>query len=306
MLNVVNKNCGYCRKKTPEKILANLMIKTLPENKTFGGRLKVVECTICGLRYLNPTPDPKELHKIYDFDVYEDSTNSNPVLQRYFADVLKSKCKKLESILEIGCGTGDFLAVLEKEGVEVAGVEFAESSKRVKYNGQLYVGRMEDIDIKDKKFDGVLMLNVVEHLDDPMYVFSKAHAFLADSGVLVMRNPNSDLFFNPAYKYLIETPKYLVHLALNIIAKKTRFTLVGFQSQHLFYFNKSSMKRMLDANNFDMEHFTTVDPFNKYRFRKALREFKLIEAGIAGIRHILGYIGLGPECIVVARKGKGA
>lgn len=302
MLNVVNKNCVYCGKKAPEKMLANLMIKTLPENKVFGGRLKIVECKICGLRYLNPTPDPKELHKIYDFDVYLDSTNFNPVLQKYFYNTLKYKCEKLESVLEIGCGTGDFLAVLEKEGIKVAGVEFAESSERVKFNGQLYVGRMEDIDIKDKDFDSVLMLNVMEHLDDPMYVLSKAHTFLADGGILVMRNPNSDLFFNPFYKYLIEIPKYLVHLALNFMGKKTRFTVVGFQNQHLFYFNKSSMEKVLDANNFDMEYFTTADPFNRYRFGKALRAFKLIEAGIAGIRHILGFIGLGPECIVVARR----
>lgn len=302
MLNVVNRNCGYCKKKTPEKTLANLMIKTLPENKTFGGRLKIVECRICGLRYLNPSPDPTELHKIYDFDVYEDSTNSNPVLQEYFYDILKSKCKKIESVLEIGCGTGDFLAVLEKNGIEVAGVEFAESSKRVKFNGQLYVGRMEDIDIKDRKFDAVLMLNVMEHLDDPMYVLKKAYAFLADGGVLVMRNPNSDLFFNPVYRYLMEIPKYLVHLALNLIPRKTRFTVVGFQSQHLFYFNKNSMRKMLDASGFNMEYFTTADPFNRYRFGKALREFRLIEAGIAGTRHILGFIGLGPECIVVARR----
>jgi 2-polyprenyl-3-methyl-5-hydroxy-6-metoxy-1,4-benzoquinol methylase len=196
----------------------------------------------------------------------------------------------------------DFLAVLEKEGIEVAGVEFAESSQRVKFNGPLHVGRMEDIDIKGEKFDGLLMLNVMEHLDDPMYVLSKAHAYLLDGGVLVMRNPNSDLFFNPAYKVLIEVPKYLVHLALNIVGKKTRFTVVGFQNQHLFYFNKSSMRKMLEANNFSMEYFTTADPFNQYRFGKALKEFNLIEAGIAGIRHILGYMGLGPECIVVARR----
>jgi 2-polyprenyl-3-methyl-5-hydroxy-6-metoxy-1,4-benzoquinol methylase len=159
---------------------------------------------------------------------------------------------------------------------------------------------MEDIDLRAAAFDGILLLNVIEHLDDPASVLQKVATMLAPEGVLLMRHPNSDLFFSVPYKWIVEWPKYLLHRWLSWRGRKTRFTLVGFQNQHLFYFNRASVTRMLSDAGMEVRHFSTVDPYNRERMRRSIGEGRLLEALVAATRHVLGHLGLGPECLIVA------
>jgi SAM-dependent methyltransferase len=282
-------------------VLADRLIRDLPENAVFGGRLRLVECGHCGLRYLNPTPDVRDLTHIYNYDVYEDSTNNNPALMEHFYQTLVRYRPSLHKVIEIGCGTGEFLALLESRGLETAGVEFADSATRVKFKGQLYVGRMEDIAVPSARFDAVLLLNVIEHLSDPIAVLRKIRTMLQPGGLLLLRHPNSDLFHFPPYRYSIELGKYALHRWLQARGRKTKFTLVGFQNQHLFYFNKRIMTRLLTDADFDIVSFSTTDPYNRQRMSRALKSGRLVEAGIAFARHALSLVDLGPECLIVAR-----
>ncbi len=304
MLRVVETQCAQCRTATSEKVLADRLIRTLPENEVFGGKLRIVECNECGLRYLNPTPDVRDLGEIYNYDVYEDSTNNNPVLMEHFYRTLTQYVPKPQRLIEIGCGTGDFLAWLQGKGIEqVEGVEFADSANRVKYNGPLHVGRMEDINLPEAAYDVVLLLNVIEHLSDPQAVLVKIRRMLKPGGVLLLRHPNSDLFFFKPYWLCVEVPKYLMHRRLVKRGKRTGFTIAGFQNQHLFYFDRRAITRMLNSAGLQVQHFSTTDPYNRLRIGKSLKNGKLIEAGIASVRHALGTVGLGPECLSVATPG---
>jgi len=300
ILRTTTTQCSYCLKPTPEKVRADFMIRHLPENEVFAGKLRIVECRACGLRYLNPMPDLRDLGHIYNYDVYEDSTNNNPVLMEHFHSTLKQHSKQLRTVLEIGCGTGEFLAYLESQGIEATGVEFADSATRVKFKGKLLVGRMEDIDIPDASFDAVLLLNVIEHLSDPLAVLVKIRRMLPPGGVLLLRQPNSDLFFNYAYRTLVEFPKFLLHRLLRARGRKTGFTVLGFQNQHLYYFNRRSLTRLLERAGFTVGGYGTVDPYNRKRMWKALKRFNVVEGGVAALRHVLGFIGLGPESLTVA------
>lgn len=302
MLRVVETHCMHCSAPTPERILADKLIRTLPENEVFGGKLRIVECGSCGLRYLNPTPDVRDLGEIYNYDVYEDSTNNNPVLMEHFHQTLTRYVPRPQRLVEIGCGTGDFLAWLQARGIaNVEGVEFADSANRVKFDGPLHVGRMEEIDLPESAYDVVLLLNVIEHLSDPQAVLVKIRRMLRPGGVLLLRHPNADLFFFKPYWLCVEVPKYLMHRRLVKRGKRTGFTIAGFQNQHLFYFDRRAITRMLEAAGLRVEHFSTTDPYNRLRIGKSIRKGKLIEAGIASVRHALGTVGLGPECLSVAR-----
>lgn len=306
MLRVVETHCVQCHPViTPEKVVADQLIRTLPENVKFGGKLRIVECENCGLRYLNPTPDVRDLGHIYDYDVYEDSTNNNPVLMEHFHQAIIRHVPKPQRLIEIGCGTGDFLAWLQGKGIEnVEGVEFADSANRVKYNGSLHIGRMEDLTLEEGAYDVVLLLNVIEHLSDPLAVLTKIRKMLKPGGVLLLRHPNSDLFFFTPYWLLVEVPKYAMHRRLVKQGKRTGFTIAGFQNQHLFYFNRKSVTKMLDSAGLSVEHFSTTDPYNKLRITKSVKRGKILEAGVASVRHLLGSVGLGPECLSVATRKK--
>lgn len=301
MLNVVETYCKLCTTKTPEKVRASFLIRDLQENNIFGRKLKIVECRMCGLRYLNPMPSPDSLHAIYDYDTYIDSTNNNLFLQEYFLEMAMTHCFGIEEVLEVGCGTGEFLSFLEKKGMRVTGVEFAESADRVKFNGKLYYGRIEDIDFRGEVFDLIFVLNVIEHLTDPLTALKKLRKTLKNDGILILRHPNSDLFFNIFYKTFIEIPKFLLFRIRKIMGRKSRFTIIGFQNQHLFYFNRKTVCRLLNKSGFSVEYFTTNDPYNKYRLRTSFKKGKYFEGIISFVRYAMSYFGLGSECIIVAR-----
>lgn len=73
-----------------------------------------------------------------------------------------------KSILDIGCGHGVYGRELVKKGYEYTGIEAnkdyaAEACKHVK----AFHMRAEKLDFPDKSFDTVIMLEVLEHLEDP-------------------------------------------------------------------------------------------------------------------------------------------
>lgn len=299
-LRTTATSCLVCGTATPERVLASRRIRDLPENQLFGGNLRIVECEECGLRYLNPAPHASELAAIYDYDSWADSTNANPVLQDHFERLLRTHQPGLSTVCEIGCGVGDFLARLESNGLTVTGVEFAEPAEKMKFKGRAYFGMMEDIDLSGSQFDAVCLLNTIEHLSDPPAVLEKVRAALRPGGLFLVRCPNSDLFHFGPYKWTVELAKFVYHQRLFKSGRKTGFTIAGFQHQHLFYFDKRSLTTMLGRAGFEVKQLSTVDPYNALRARRALASARLAEGAIASLRHILGYLGLGPELLVVA------
>lgn len=114
------------------------------------------------------------------------------------------------SILDVGCGDGLFFPKLAKmgevEGVEPGGVGIDTDAGS---NGQIHRVPFDDEFDPGKQFDLILMLDVLEHLDEP------AEALVTASGLL---RPGGTLFVTvPAYRVL-----WTYHDELN--HHHTRFT----------------------------------------------------------------------------------
>ncbi|MCX6582307.1 MAG: class I SAM-dependent methyltransferase [Candidatus Aminicenantes bacterium] len=73
-----------------------------------------------------------------------------------------------KSILDIGCGHGVYGRELLKKGFEYTGIEGDEgyAAEAAKYVNAFHM-RAEKLEFPDKSFDTVIMLEVLEHLDDP-------------------------------------------------------------------------------------------------------------------------------------------
>jgi len=97
-------------------------------------------------------------------------------------------------ILDVGGGTGEISAgfVRESDGratttvvdIDPDSIEVARSSG---LDG--FVGRIEEFDAAEP-FDLVLMLNLIEHVADPLSVLSSARALLAPGGLVWLQTPN--------------------------------------------------------------------------------------------------------------------
>lgn len=114
--------------------------------------------------------------------------------RRLFREVLRASGSASPSILDVGGGTGDICASL----VEVAGpgargtvVDFDPKSIAVARERGLNAetARFEDFET-DESFDVVLLLNLIEHVDDPVGTLRRAGSLLSPGGVVWIQTPN--------------------------------------------------------------------------------------------------------------------
>ena len=93
----------------------------------------------------------------------------NKYYYRALKELVSSKFGRISRVLEIGCGTGDIIGFLnpkEGVGVDVSRKMIELASKHYpQKNLSFCVSAGESLDVKGK-FDGVLMVDVIEHLSD--------------------------------------------------------------------------------------------------------------------------------------------
>ncbi|MBV8198363.1 MAG: methyltransferase domain-containing protein, partial [Candidatus Eremiobacteraeota bacterium] len=99
-----------------------------------------------------------------------------------------------QSILEAGCGLGYFTYALKSAGYDAVGIDIsaqAVDQARRAY-GDFY--RAESVEsyaaTSSRKFDAIVMVEVIEHLEDPIALLHDAVQLLAPGGSIVLTTPN--------------------------------------------------------------------------------------------------------------------
>lgn len=193
------------------------------------GTFRVVQCQQCGLIFINPQPDAKEIARYYPDDYFHyhpfhvDAQRPNAwerlvltyhygyprdggirwidFLTRGFASVLKYHYYGLVpyipdgKILDVGCGSGEMLFKLRALGWDTYGVEISQSASQYarEIGLKVYTGNVEEIEFPDHYFDVIRLHAVFEHLPDPLVTLLELKRILKPSGriLMVLQNINS-------------------------------------------------------------------------------------------------------------------
>ena len=96
------------------------------------------------------------------------------------------------SLLEIGCGNGDFLHGMRELGWNVAGVELDAQSVAIarKRGLDVYHGTVENILLPKSSFSAIVMNHVIEHLIDPLSALKACYDLLRPGGQIIITTPN--------------------------------------------------------------------------------------------------------------------
>jgi ubiquinone/menaquinone biosynthesis C-methylase UbiE len=109
-------------------------------------------------------------------------------------------------ILDLGCGSGVFTALLHQRGFQATGLDLSPKLlelARGKYPGILFVeGDIEDLPFDDGTADSVLLSGIVHHLPEPARCAAEVHRVLKRGGRFVAFDPNRA---NP-FMYLYRDP----------------------------------------------------------------------------------------------------
>jgi 2-polyprenyl-3-methyl-5-hydroxy-6-metoxy-1,4-benzoquinol methylase len=96
-------------------------------------------------------------------------------------------------LLQIGCGYGLLLDEARRRGYEVEGVEpSVEAASYAREHLGLPVREMafEEADLQGARYDGILLVDVLEHLSDPRAALDRLRDLLAPDGALLIVTPD--------------------------------------------------------------------------------------------------------------------
>ena len=154
--------------------------------------ISLVRCLACGLFYRNPPP-VEHLRRHYDV-VYGDIGASEHIDRHrrtiYSAFLDAPPPAGRTRLLDIGCGSGEFLALARECGYQVEGVEVSPRGVELARRRGLTVHAGVEA-LGDATYDVVTLWNVVDFFPRPLEQMREIHRVLAPGGVAVVRAPNA-------------------------------------------------------------------------------------------------------------------
>lgn len=160
---------------------------------------RMVRCVRCGLVYLNPRPAPEVLIQMYnDYHQREgkDGQTWAVLMDKNFREVsllLSRAFPERGRLLDVGCGYGHFIGMMENLGWDATGIE--PSSRTVDHARQKGLNVIETTldkaSFPENSFDAVTAFYVLEHLFDPFSALRKIFLLLKPGGLLIVRVPHT-------------------------------------------------------------------------------------------------------------------
>jgi len=179
---------------------ASLYIRTRDHPLDLPGEYTYVRCTHCELVYLNPRPTWKErqLHYPAWYPGYYNWKNTKSFFQLRAVEFgfrkrwrIMARLVSSGRLLDIGCGSGDFLCWLQtRPGWQAFGVERNPGISQTAQQGggvNVTLGDADSLAFPDETFEVVMLWTVLEHLEDPLPSLRECVRVLRHEGILVVR-----------------------------------------------------------------------------------------------------------------------
>lgn len=151
--------------------------------------------------------------------------------------------KKNGTLLDVGCGLGSYLSMIQKIGWKGVGIEL--NKRAARYGREILkldirTGMIDDFDFPEKSFDVITMWHSIEHFTSPKQALIKAGRIIKDDGLILISTPNYDSLDRMIFKANwngLEVPL------------------------HLYYFTPATIQRLLVSAGFTIERVVhTIRP----------------------------------------------
>jgi 2-polyprenyl-3-methyl-5-hydroxy-6-metoxy-1,4-benzoquinol methylase len=206
-----------------------------------------------------------------------------------FLDLLPNGSGK--SILDVGCGVGEFLQLASKRGFQAVGIEPAEPlrmlAQKAAPEAKIHSGDLESAAFPPESFDCVAIWDVIEHLVDPRGALVFVHQLLKPGGYLGIATINhASLMYGIYHAWRRTIPQLARH-----------FGPMLFNPFHTYYFTKKSLATLVGTTGFEIvEHRGYEFPLSR------LAVSGTIKAGMRGLYLLQRLCGLEGEQYLFAKK----
>lgn len=179
----------------------------------------------------HPQPNNEELQKYYQSEDYISHTDAKRSWFEKMYHLVKQKAVRDKVslieyyngskgiVLDIGSGTGDFLAEAKKQNWKTVGMEPSDKAKSIaKQKGVCLVESYDELE--DHYFDVITMWHVLEHVPDLDFQINELKRLLKPDGTIIIAVPNYksfDAHFYGKYWAAYDVPRHLWHFSKSAI-----------------------------------------------------------------------------------------
>ena len=175
---------------------------------------------------------------------------------------IKSKISKSSFHLDIGCGPGTFLGILNKKsiGIDISQNQIKYAKKNYSNKKIKFISYKNKLPIKTNSVDSISLIELIEHIDntDLNYLLKECKRVLKKEGTICISTPN----------YFSLWP--VLELILN------QMSPVYYKHEHINKFTKSRIKQSMNRNGFqivELNSFMLISPFLafiSFKFAKSM------------------------------------
>lgn len=255
-----------------------------------GGEFQLERCQGCGLIFINPRPDREEIGQFYPVEYgphaeavglshkhrlsplrrriyslfynYPHGNQKDGMLQR--ALLLPVKWAAVRNaipfqgegkILDIGAGSGSFLASMKALGWDPYGVDISpEAVERTRALGvMMFQGEVQNASFPDRFFDVITLRAVLEHVHQPVETLQTVYRILKDQGLVYIVVPNiasANFWIFRGFWYALEAPRHLYAYSPSVmrrLAEKTGFRILSMRFRSSTLGLRASLQYWYDA-----------------------------------------------------------
>lgn len=214
--------------------MKNLKVK---DHSVSGEEFQLVFDEVLEMYKTTPQPSLDTLASYYESEDYISHTDAKRNLfEKIYhwvrSYMLSQKIKLVEKhtnttekkLLDIGCGTGDFLATAKKHSWNIAGVEPDENALQIateKTETEIHSNEVLS-KMDDQSFDAITMWHVLEHVPNLKEHISTLKRLLKPNGTIFIAVPNFNSHDANLYKEFwaaYDVPRHLWHFSQGSIKK---------------------------------------------------------------------------------------
>jgi 2-polyprenyl-3-methyl-5-hydroxy-6-metoxy-1,4-benzoquinol methylase len=215
----------------------------------------ICKCTSCDIRFTNPRPSAASIDRYYDFPEYYSHNDSVKSLRqlvyqtvrkiaiRKKITLINSLVSEKKTLLDYGCGTGEFIHKAKINGWDISGIE-PNSKARKLATAKVGENIFLNLDHLPRKqlFNVITLFHVLEHVHQLRKTVKRLIKHLKSNGYLIIAIPNPESF--DANKYGEDWAGWDV-------------------PRHLYHFNNKAMRAFEEVFDLELVEIKKM-PFDSY------------------------------------------
>jgi SAM-dependent methyltransferase len=165
----------------------------------YGLTLGLARCRGCGFRFAD-SEDVARLDALYaelDDPGYEESQTPRVLQMEWLVQLVRQHHPTAKTALDVGAATGLLVSAARRAGLDAIGLEPSRTLSEVArrhHEVPVLTGVLPHPELSGKRFDVVFLVDVIEHVADPLALLRRCAEHLQPDGLLLVVTPDVESF----------------------------------------------------------------------------------------------------------------